>query len=219
MRNQKEKKEKTEEEKRLENERSIYDWMQALIYAVLGVVLLFTFALRLIGVDGHSMVPTLQDQDRLLVLNTPLYRDFRRGDIVILRKQTFTQEPIVKRIIATEGQTVDIDFSMGAVWVDGELLDEPYIAELTFSQEGLDFPLTVPEDSIFVMGDNRNNSNDSRDVHLGTVDTRYVIGKAVFLVYPGPDAMTEERDFDRVGPIRGKAGLDVGLTKLQRERL
>jgi len=211
------KKEKTEEEKRLENERSVYDWMQAVICSVLGVVLLFTFAMRLIGVDGHSMVPTLQHGDRLLVLNTPLYRDFQYGDIVILRKQTFTQEPIVKRIIATEGQTVDIDFSTGSVWVDDLLLDEPYIAELTFDQEGLDFPLEVPEGSIFVMGDNRNASNDSRDIRLGTVDTRYVIGKAVFLVYPGPDVYTEERDYDRVGPIHGTDALDVGLTRLQRE--
>jgi len=218
--NQTEKKEapeKTEEEKRLENERSVYEWMQAVISSVLGVVLLFTFCLRLMGVDGHSMLPTLQDRDRLLVLNTPLYQDFQYGDIVILRKQTFTQEPIVKRIIATEGQTVDIDFTTGSVWVDGVLLDEPYIAELTFTQEGLDFPMQVPEGSIFVMGDNRNGSNDSRDVRLGTVDTRYVIGKAVFLVVPGPDVYTEEPDFNRIGPIHGTDTLDVGLTRLQRE--
>lgn len=120
---------------------------------------------------------------------------------MVLRKDTFLEEPIVKRVIATEGQTVDIDFDMGAVYVDGTLLKEAYINELTFLEEGTEFPLTVPEGSVFVMGDNRNHSSDSRDSRLGTVDTRYVIGKAVFLAFPGPDAYTEKRDFGRIGVI------------------
>lgn len=181
--------------------RDLYEWVQALVCSVLAVVMLFTFVIRLIGVDGHSMVPTLQDQDRLLVLNSMLYHDYRYGDIVVLRKDSFMTEPIVKRVIATEGQTVDIDFSTGSVYVDGALLKEDYINELTFEEEGTEFPLTVPEGSIFVMGDNRNHSNDSRDSRLGTVDTRYVIGKAVFLVFPGPDLVTEKRDFSRIGGI------------------
>ena len=171
--------------------------------AVLAVVLLFTFVIRLIGVDGHSMVPTLQDGDRLLVLNAMLDNDYEYGDIVVLRKDTFLEEPIVKRVIATEGQTVDIDFVSGAVYVDGELLEEDYINEPTYVEEGTEFPLTVPEGSIFVMGDNRNHSSDSRSSDLGTVDTRYVIGKAVFLLFPGADEATGQRDFGRIGPIAG----------------
>ena len=195
----------TEESVRVREEqeegRDLYEWVQALVCSVLTVVLIFTFVIRLIGVDGHSMVPTLQDGDRLLVLNSMLYDDYKYGDIVVLRKDTFLEEPIVKRVIATEGQTVDIDFSSGSVYVDGVLLKEDYIHELTFLEEGTEFPLTVPEGSVFVMGDNRNHSSDSRDSRLGTVDTRYVIGKAVFLAFPGPDAYTGERSFKRIGVI------------------
>ena len=182
--------------------RELYEWVQALVCSVLAVVMLFTFVIRMIGVDGHSMVPTLQDGDRLLVLNSMLYHDYQYGDIVILKKnEVFGEKPIVKRIIATEGQSVDIDFSTGSVYVDDVLLKEDYINELTFTEEGTEFPLTVPEGSIFVMGDNRNHSNDSRDSRLGTVDTRYVIGKAVFLAFPGMDSVTEKREYGRIGVI------------------
>jgi signal peptidase I len=190
------------EKKEKDSGRDLYEWVQALVCSVLTVVVIFTFVIRLIGVDGHSMVPTLQHGDRLLVLNSVLYNDYKYGDIVILRKDNaFGDEPIVKRVIATEGQTVDIDFDTGSVWVDGQLLKEDYINELTFESEGTEFPLTVPEGSIFVMGDNRNHSNDSRDSRLGTVDTRYVIGRAVFLIFPGEDEQTEKRNFARIGVL------------------
>ena len=185
--------------KQRESGKDFYEWVQALVCSVLVVVMLFTFVIRMIGVDGHSMVPTLQDGDRLLVLNSMLYDDYKYGDIVVLRKSSFLSEPIVKRVIATEGQTVDIDFSTGSVYVDGVLLKEDYINELTFTEEGTEFPLTVPEGSIFVMGDNRNHSNDSRDSRLGTVDSRYVIGKAVVLAFPGPDIVMGKRDYSRIG--------------------
>ena len=191
------------EQKAKDGGREWYEWVQALVCSVLAVVVAFTFLIRLIGVDGHSMVPTLQDGDRLLVLNAMLDNDYEYGDIVVLRKDTFLEEPIVKRVIATEGQTVDIDFVSGAVYVDGELLEEDYINEPTYVEEGTEFPLTVPEGSIFVMGDNRNHSSDSRSSDLGTVDTRYVIGKAVFLLFPGADEATGQRDFGRIGPIAG----------------
>ena len=184
-----------------EEGRDLYEWTQALVCSVLAVVLLFTFVVRLIGVDGHSMVPTLQDGDRLLVLNSLWDDSYQYGDIVVLRKESFLEEPIVKRVIATEGQTVDIDFASGSVYVDGELLEEDYINEPTYVDEGTQFPLTVPEGSIFVMGDNRNHSSDSRSSDLGTVDTRYVIGRAVFLLFPGADETTGERDFGRIGGI------------------
>ena len=185
--------------------RDLYEWVQALVCSVLAVVILFTFVIRLIGVDGHSMVPTLQDRDRLLVLNSLLYDDYRYGDIVILRKNgVFDGDPIVKRVIATGGQTVDIDFSTGDIWVDGVLLEEDYINERTYLEEGTEFPLTVPKGSVFVMGDNRNHSSDSRDSRLGTVDTRYVIGKAVFLAFPGPSENGNKRDYGRIGLIKSE---------------
>ena len=184
--------------------RDLYEWVQALVCSVLTVVLVFTFGIRLIGVDGHSMVPSLQDGDRLLVTTSLLSGDYEYGDIVIIQKGTFAGgEPIVKRVIATGGQTVDIDFETGAVYVDGTLLEEDYINELTFVEEGTEFPLTVPEGSIFAMGDNRNHSSDSRDASLGTVDTRYVIGRAVILAFPGADESTGKRDFGRIGLIGG----------------
>ena len=191
-----------EQEKQTAKGRDLYEWVQSLVGSVLVVVAIFTFVIRMMGVDGHSMLNTLQHGDRLLVVNSMLYHDYKYGDIVILRKNgVFDDDPIVKRVIAVEGQTVDIDFAEGIVYVDGEALEEDYIREPTYTAEGTEFPLTVPEGSIFVMGDNRNGSSDSRDYRLGTVDTRYVIGKAAFWIFPGPDYETEKRDFKRIGVI------------------
>ena len=191
-----------EQEKQTAKGRDLYEWVQSLVGSVLVVVAIFTFVIRMMGVDGHSMLNTLQHGDRLLVVNSMLYHDYKYGDIVILRKNgVFDDDPIVKRVIAVEGQTVDIDFAEGIVYVDGEALEEDYIREPTYTAEGTEFPLTVPEGSIFVMGDNRNGSSDSRDYRLGTVDTRYVIGKAAFLIFPGPDYETEKRNFSRIGVI------------------
>ena len=191
-----------EQEKKVIPGRDLYEWVQSLVGSVLVVVAVFTFGIRMLGVDGHSMLNTLQHDDRLLVVNPIFYHDYQYGDIVILRKNgVFDNDPIVKRVIAVGGQTVDIDFDAGVVYVDGEALEEDYIREPTYTAEGTEFPLTVPEGSIFVMGDNRNGSSDSRDYRLGTVDTRYVIGKAAFLIFPGPDYDTEKRDFSRIGVI------------------
>ena len=191
-----------EQEKQTAKGRDLYEWVQSLVGCDVVVVAMFTFVIRMMGVDGHSMLNTLQHGDRLLVVNSMLYHDYKYGDIVILRKNgVFDDDPIVKRVIAVEGQTVDIDFAEGIVYVDGEALEEDYIREPTYTAEGTEFPLTVPEGSIFVMGDNRNGSSDSRDYRLGTVDTRYVIGKAAFLIFPGPDYETEKRDFKRIGVI------------------
>ena len=180
-----------EQEKQTAKGRDLYEWVQSLVGSVLVVVAIFTFVIRMMGVDGHSMLNTLQHGDRLLVVNSMLYHDYKYGDIVILRKNgVFDDDPIVKRVIAVEGQTVDIDFAEGIVYVDGEALEEDYIREPTYTAEGTEFPLTVPE-----------GSSDSRDYRLGTVDTRYVIGKAAFLIFPGPDYETEKRDFKRIGVI------------------
>ena len=182
--------------------RGLYEWVQVLVCAVTAMVLLFTFAVRVVLVSGPSMRETLQDQDCLLVLNAPLCGGFETGDIVIIQRDDFRDgEPIVKRIVATEGQTVDIDFDAGTVYVDGQLLEETYIREPTHLEEGLEFPVTVPEGCVFVLGDNRNDSDDSRDPDLGPVDTREILGRAVALLFPGVTAVSEERDFGRIGPL------------------
>ena len=190
-----------EEEQEKKSGRDAYEWVQALVCSVLVVLTIFTFGIRLIGVDGHSMLQTLQHGDRLLILNSLWDNDYEYGDIVVLRKESFSNDPIVKRVIATEGQTVDIDFNNGVVYVDGEALEEDYINEPTYIAEGTELPLTLGEGELFVMGDNRNHSGDSRNNLLGAVDSRYVIGKAIILAFPGPDVTTEKRDFSRIGWI------------------
>lgn len=177
----------------------LYDWVRSLVAAVLIIVTVFTFLVRMMGVQGPSMIPTLQNGDRLLVVNSTVVGEYRRGDIVIARKQSFSDDPIVKRVIAVGGQTVDIDFGAGVVFVDGVAQEEDYINDLTYTYEGTNFPLTVPKGSVFLMGDNRNMSTDSREPRIGTVDTRYLIGKAVLLVYPGPDSVTKQRELSRIG--------------------
>ena len=160
----------------------VLDWLQTIVTALVACILIFVFLGRTVGVIGPSMEQTLIEGDRLIISNlfyTPKY-----GDIVVLRKDTFKDEPIIKRVIATEGQTVDIDFETGVVYVDGAALDEPYANTPTTLREDFEDPVTVPEGSVFVMGDNRNRSTDSRTESIGCVDTRYIIGRAVFRIYP-----------------------------------
>ncbi len=162
----------------------LYFWLQALVLALVLLILVFTFIGRIIGVSGSSMVPTLHDGDMLLLQSigyTP-----KQGDVVVLTKEFDAAEgPIVKRVIAVGGQHVKIDYAAGTVTVDGEVLDEPYINEAMVRPMGESLTdVEVPEGSIFVMGDNRNHSSDSRDVTLGTVDERYVLGRAVWVLLP-----------------------------------
>ena len=188
--------------RRQPEENSLYEWVRSSVSAVLLIALLFTFLVRMMGVQGPSMIPTLQQGDRLLVVNSLLVRDYRQGDVVIAQKDSFSDDPIVKRVIAVGGQTVDIDFNTGAVYVDGTELEEDYINDLTYTYEGLDFPVKVEEGSVFLRGDNRNHSTDSREPRIGTVDQRCLIGKAVFILFPGPDSITKERDFGRIGFLK-----------------
>lgn len=164
----------------------LFYWLQALVVALVTLILLFTFVGRIIGVDGQSMMSTLHHKDMLLLQSigyTP-----RQGDVVVLTKEfANVTQPIVKRVIATGGQTVDIDYDEGTVSVDGEVLYEPYINEAMRypdSQWETITHVTVPEGSIFVMGDNRNHSSDSRDERLGVIDERYVLGRAVCVLFP-----------------------------------
>ena len=185
-----------------EKKQELYEWLRTLVCVVLGTVLLFTFVIRIVRVDGESMRETLQDQDILLVLSDHLCGTYEAGDIVVLSKETFENgAPIVKRVVATEGQSVDIDFEAGVVYVDGEALDEDYIREPTWTPEGLEFPVTIPEDHVFVLGDNRNDSSDSRHIDLGPIDERMMIGKAVFLAVPGKTADLNVREWSRAGLI------------------
>lgn len=184
----------------------IYEWVRMMLGVLVLTVLVFAFVARLFFVDGESMRETLQDKDCLLVLNDWLCGDYEPGDIVVLAKPEFDDgAPIVKRVIATGGQTVDIDFDAGCVYVDGVELQEAYIREPTYISEGLVFPVTLQEDEIFVMGDNRNRSSDSRHPDLGPVDTRYVFGRAVLLAAPGKTADTDRRDWSRIGLISGES--------------
>lgn len=185
-----------------EKGREWYEWVQVLVWTVLLIVGIFTMFCRILGVDGHSMLPTLQHGDLLMVVNSAWAGEYRQGDVVIASRPDFNDgRPVVKRVVATAGQKVDIDFTSGAVFVDGHLLEEPYIAEPTYLNEGIGFPLTVPEGCVFLMGDNRNNSNDSRNPQLGPVDTRSIVGKAVLISFPGISADSGKREFSRIGAV------------------
>ena len=182
-------------------ENTIYDWARCLVSAVAGVVLLFVFVLRMIGVSGGSMQNTLYTGDRVLMLNAPLCQ-FEQGDIVVINAYNAQlDDTIIKRIIAVGGQTVDIDFESGTVFVDGKALVEGYVKEPTYTTGGTQFPLTLAEDEVFVMGDNRNASTDSRSVTLGAVKMDYIQGKAIFLLVPGKTPDTEKMDWSRFGFI------------------
>lgn len=187
--------------RKLRQRRSeFFDWVQSVVMALLVCVLLFTFAVRIIRVQGSSMLGTLHEGDRLIVSNL-LYSP-EQGDIIVLRKQTFSEYPIVKRVIATEGQTVDIDFDRGVVKVDGKELSEDYVLEPINKRIDYTEPVVVPDGCVYVLGDNRNASTDSRDDRIGCVDVRYIMGKAHFILLPGEDSDYKYgRDWRRMGSL------------------
>lgn len=192
-----EQQEKTEKKKSSLRETVEYAESLAVVFVVM--LLIFTFIARPATVDGESMMPTLQNGERLVISN--LFYEPTAGDIVVLCGEADREEGknLIKRIIATEGQTIDIDFEAGEVYVDGQKLDEPYILEPTYLDEGTEFPLTVPEGEIFVMGDNRNGSRDSRSLTVGTVKEEYIVGRVLFRFFP----------FDRFGKISDTGRLNI----------
>ena len=168
--------------------KEIFEWVQAIVVAFVIAMFLRSFVFTMVRVDGASMEPTLQHQQRLVV--TRNCNEYKQGDIVIFRPVREPETPYIKRVIATEGQTVSFDFEKGTVLVDGVEIYEPYIKETINNYRFGSFnPYTkasavVPEDHLFVMGDNRNNSSDSRMDDVGMVHEDTVIGKAVLRWWP-----------------------------------
>ena len=183
-------------------ESTVLAYLHDLVFLISGVLLVFSLLFRVVVVSGPSMNDTLKNGDWLFLIGNVLYTDPQQGDIIVASKDSFDNgTPIIKRVIATEGQVVDIDFIQGVVYVDGIALDEPYTLTPTNLYEGTQFPLTVDEGCLFVLGDNRNGSKDSRSPEIGLIDRREVLGKAVFLAIPGANELTGDRDFDRIGVI------------------
>ena len=198
----KERKKPNDKEKKLTWQENLVLYLHDLVIYVSMILLAFLLLFRVIVVDGDSMFSTLWDGDYLLLVSNLLYPNPDAGDIVVVSKQSFDDgKPIVKRVIATEGQIVDIDFDNGIVYVDGLPIQEDYVNTPTNRQEGMSFPIIVDKGCYFVMGDNRNNSRDSRSPDIGQIDRREILGKAIFLMIPGTDGGLRTRDFGRIGAI------------------
>ena len=165
--------------------QNLLEWYEALISAALVLVLIFSFFFRIIQVDDGSMVPTLVNGDKLIVWGAGY--EPQRGDVVIVDSYTSYGKPLVKRVIAKGGDTVSIDYATGTVAVNGEVLQEDYIAEPTYLGYDVTFPYTVPEGTVFVMGDNRNQSLDSRSTYVGCIDERDILGRVLLCFMPFTD--------------------------------
>ena len=166
---------------------NVFEVFEAIIGALVVITIIFTFFFRVFDVDGPSMKPTLQHNDKLIV-STVGYKP-QKGDIVVISETADLDEPIVKRIVAVGGDTVDINFTTGVVTVNGT--EEDYTDELTSQQFDIAFPITVPEGTVFVLGDNRANSLDSRSTRVGCVDERFIVGKVLGRVFPLGDWTVE----------------------------
>lgn len=191
-----------EPEKKKSNwQLSLLQYLHDIVYLLAAVILIFLLLFRVVVVSGPSMQNTLKDGDYLLLVSNVFYRNPKPGDIVVASKASFKNgAPIVKRIIATEGQEVYIDFRKGIVYVDGVPLEEPYVLGSTTMSEGMrENPVTVAPGCVFVMGDNREDSTDSRDPRIGQIDEREIMGKVIFLFLPGVEA--GGRDYSRLGGV------------------
>ena len=163
---------------------TVFDWLGSLVAALVVVLVIMTFCFRIIDVDGRSMEPTLINTDKVVI--TDLFYTPHDGDIVIISHAEEYSKPLVKRVIATAGQELRIDYDKNAVYVDGEKLDEPYIQGVTVSGDvpAQELNGIVPEGKVFVMGDNRSISLDSRYRQIGFIDENAIIGKAQLDIIP-----------------------------------
>jgi len=179
----------------------LYDWVQCIVSTIIIVMLLFFFVGRQISIDGPSMMQTLHDTDRVLI--TQQYTEPKNGDIVIIHTVAYGSTPIVKRVIAVAGQTIDYDYETNTVLVDGVAISEPYVNNPPMNHwiEDADGQLVVPEGFVFVMGDNRNNSTDSRSSDIGFVDTRNIVGTVHFNIFPAKNS-SGAREWSRFGIIK-----------------
>ena len=181
---------------------TVYEYLHDVLSLLVIVILVLVFLLRVVIVSGSSMKNTLVDGDYVLLLSNYVYRNPKQGDIIVASKESFRGgEPIIKRVIAVEGQTVDIDFQNATVYVDGIALEETYIGSPTRTPEGVQFPLVVEEGCVFVLGDNRMDSTDSRSPSIGLIDRREILGRAILLLLPGSDKGDSPRDFNRIGGL------------------
>lgn len=159
----------------------VYEWVHSLVFAVAIVVILLTFFVRLVDVSGTSMKQTLQNNDKVVVSN--FFYQPKQGDIVVISHGAEYAEPIIKRVIATEGQSLSIDFDTEKIIVDGVELKENYIQGHTHKEDG-EIPKVIPKGKVFVLGDNRGVSMDSRSKAIGLIDVTDIIGKAEVVVFP-----------------------------------
>ena len=159
----------------------VFDWTKSIVTIMFIMLFILTFFFRIVNVDGDSMKNTLLNDEKLIV--TSFMYTPADGDIVVISHGQHLDEPIVKRVIATEGETLKIDFDKQKVYVNDKLIDEPYNSSEIVRGDSV-IPEIIPEGKIFVMGDNRAISNDSRFNQVGLIDVKDVIGKAQFRILP-----------------------------------
>ncbi len=160
----------------------VYEWLDSLVFAIILILLVFVFAVRIVGVVGESMLPTLNNGDWLTV--SAINKSIDRGDIVVVTQPNNLNEPLIKRVIAVGGDIIDINRFNGEVTVNGEVIHEPYIAAPIMKMGDFKGPVKIPEGYVFVMGDNRNESLDSRFNEIGIIDERYILGVANSRIFP-----------------------------------
>ncbi len=163
--------------------KTIVEFVSVIATSIVAIMVIFTFAFRIVGVSGPSMMNTLMNGDWLLV--SAFITEPERGDIVIITQPNAYNEPIVKRVIAVGGDTIDIDFDTATVSINGEEINEPYLGSPTTNDEhAWQYPLTLKEGQVFVMGDNRQHSSDSRSPDIGLIDENYILGQVLFRFSP-----------------------------------
>lgn len=165
--------------------KELLDWAISIVVALALALFIRQFIFTLVRVDGPSMQPTLHHND-ILYVNRFMYAP-EVGDVIIFKPSHSPSTPYVKRVIATEGQEVFIDEQKGEVYVEGKLLNEDYISEALVSGGTIEYPYVVPDDCVFVLGDNRNNSLDSRVASVGAVSKDSIIGHVIFRILPVSD--------------------------------